>query len=150
MDKQHQQGFSLIELVVVIVIMGIAAAYVGVKWSSSGSLHAQAEQLARDIRHTQAIAMSQNMRLQLAVSGATYAVTNSGSPIADPSGSGNFNETLRDGVSASGGPIVFDSWGRPLNGSNLASSSISFTVTSGSNSSTVTVQPITGYVSVSP
>lgn len=151
MDKQ-QQGFSVIELVVAIVIMGIIAAYVGINWPfGDATVGAQAEQLARDIRHTQMIAMSQNRQLTLTVSSGGYSVTESGSTINDPAGSGPFSEAFRDGVSASGGSLTFDGLGRPIViGSGLASSSTSFSVSGSSMSYSVSVAPITGFVSVSP
>lgn len=51
-------GFTLLELVFVLVIVGVIAAVAVPKWSSNAHLGLGAEQLAQDIRYAQALSMS--------------------------------------------------------------------------------------------
>jgi len=150
MDRQ-QQGFTLIELVVTLVIMGTLAAYGAVNWPfGDATVQAQAEQIARDLRHAQAIAMTQNRQLTFTTSSSSYAVSESGATIDDPAGSGPFSQSLDDGVTVSGGPVAFDGLGRPLSGGSLTGSTISFLVSGNTASMTVNVTPVTGFVTVAP
>lgn len=51
------KGFSLLELIMVLTLAGILLAVASPRWPESVFLSAQAEQLAQDIRYTQALAM---------------------------------------------------------------------------------------------
>lgn len=53
----HKQGFSLLEVVIVLAILGILVVVAGPQWPGGVFIQAQAEQLAQDIRYTQALAM---------------------------------------------------------------------------------------------
>ena len=59
--------------------------------------------------------------------------------------------TLINSVTLAGADVEFDSLGRPLNGAALADTAQNWTLTgSGSNIATVNIQPVTGFVSVTP
>lgn len=51
------KGFSLLELIMVMTIAGVLIVVSGVRWPGMVFIQAQAEQLAQDIRYTQALAM---------------------------------------------------------------------------------------------
>ena len=144
----RQQGFTLIELIVVMLVMAVLAAYVGTRWSfGDATVSVQAEQLARDLRHTQMLAMQQGRTLRLEATGSGYRVTDGASVITDPATQQNFIQTLDNGVSLGGGSIEFDSLGRPVSGGSLASAAVGFSLSGSSDTAAVTVAPVTGFVS---
>ena len=148
-------GFSLIELVSVIVILATIAALAAPRFvHHDATVPAQADQLGRIIRHAQALAMSQGRPLTVDVQSATsYVITDGATPtpstIRDPSGQLQAF-SLQNGVTLSGADLEFDSLGRPISGSNLVTNSLNWTLNGGSNTATVSVQAVTGFVSVTP
>ena len=149
----HHRGFTLIELVMVLVILGVLSAYVATRWSPGDSaVHAEAAQLARDLRHAQALAMNTGTPLDFEPLGNGYRVTNGGSLIQDPARGGPFQHELASGVSRGGscGTVRFDTLGRPVSAGNLMAAACTHVLSGPSVSSTVTLTPVTGFVSVSP
>ena len=131
-----RQGFTLIELVMVIVLIGILAAFAAPKLGNitSSKSGAFADKLRADIRYAQNLAMSQNKRYRV------YFNTNPPSPTTgyavvydtsggawtsfgfaqDPAGSGNLSVPLNAGDYAgitvstpAGGYVEFNSLGVP-------------------------------------
>jgi prepilin-type N-terminal cleavage/methylation domain-containing protein len=151
----HKAGFTLIELVAVMVILAAISALAAPRFvHHDATLPAQADQLGRMLRHAQSLAMSQGRPLTVDIlSAASYAITDGASPTAttirDPSGQLQAF-TLANGATLSGADLAFDSLGRPLSGSNLITTVRSWTLASGGNTATVSVQPVTGFVSVTP
>ncbi|BCO32445.1 hypothetical protein TspCOW1_25480 [Thiohalobacter sp. COW1] len=144
----RQQGFTLIELIVVMLVMAVLAAYVGTRWSfGDATVSTQAEQLARDLRHTQMLAMQQGRTLRLESIGGGYRVTDGASVILDPATHEDFIQALDNGVSLSGGPVEFDSLGRPVSGGSLTSAAVGFSLSGSSDTVAVSVAPVTGFVS---
>lgn len=145
-------GFALIELVMVMVIIGVLAAMATSRLSISGSsVHAQAAQLARDIRHVQMLAMTGGATLTLQSLGNSYrCIDSSTAVITDPATQQPFTLNLVNGVGASAGSISFDSLGRPVGGGTLLNAATTFTVSGGGQSATLSVSPVSGYVAVAP
>ncbi len=149
----HHRGFTLIELIMVLVILGVLSAYVAARWSPGDSaVHTEAAQLARDLRHAQALAMSLGTPLDFGTSGGGYSVTDSGGVIQDPARGGPFQHSLANGVNRGGscGTVRFDTLGRPVTGGNLMANACTHVLSGPSVSSTVTLIPVTGFVTVSP
>ncbi len=147
-------GFSLIELVSVMVILAAISALAAPRFvHHDATVPAQADQLGRTIRHAQALAMSQSRPLTVDVqSASSYVITDGAtipSTIRGPSGQLQAF-SLRNGVTLSGADLEFDSLGRPINGSNLVTTIQNWTLSGSSNTATVSVQPVTGFVSVTP
>jgi prepilin-type N-terminal cleavage/methylation domain-containing protein len=151
----HKAGFTLIELVAVIVILAAISALAAPRFvHHDATVPAQADQLGRMLRHAQSLAMSQGRPLSLDIlSPTSYAITDGANPTAttirDPSGQLQ-TFTLAHGATLSGADLTFDSLGRPLSGSNLMTTVRSWTLDAGGNTASVSVQPVTGFVSVTP
>ena len=142
-------GFTLVELIAVMIIMTALSALLLPRFLHREATEpAQADQLARTLRHAQALAMGQGRALTFdVVSPSSYAITDGGAPIRDPAGQlQSFN--LSNGVLiASGGDLSFDSLGRPISGGSLLSGAQTWSLGGGAS---VTLQPLTGFVTVSP
>ena len=135
MARKNRNGFTLIELVMILVLIGIIAVFVAPKLGDVTSTKAGAlrDKLRADVRYAQNLAMTRNRRTRVYfnVSPAPiphgYAVVVDGSPTgdcgafavaSDPAG-GNLSVTLGTGnyagitVSPSATCLEYDSLGRP-------------------------------------
>jgi len=147
-------GFTLIELIAVMVILATLGAVALPRFAhNDATVPAQADQLGRVIRHAQAMAMSQGQAFTVDIqSAATYAITDgtTATPVRDSAGEEQAY-TLINSVTLAGANVEFDSLGRPLNGAALADAAQSWTLTgAGGNTANVNIQPVTGFVSVTP
>lgn len=146
------RGFTLIELVTVLVILGALTVYALPRWAPDDTtVAAQADRLARDLRHTQALAMNQGRTLSFdVVSASSYRAADAGTTVTDPATQEDFLITLDNGVTLGGTDTDFDSLGRPTSAGSLLAAPRVFAVTGSSRTATVTVSPVTGFVAVSP
>jgi len=140
-------GFTLIELIVVVVLVGILSAFVVSRAmpraGDSTTAGYQAQRLASDLRHAQMLALAWGRALTFTASGNSYSVVcvatggpcvSTTSPVVDPGRDGPFTVNM-EGVSVSGS-TTFDILGKP-------SAAASFTLSSGG---TVSVAADTGFV----
>lgn len=164
-NRLPQRGFTVVELVTVIVLVGILSAYVVIKKASQAdvTLPSQAQLLAADLRHAQALASTWGKTLMVTMSSTGYnvsckttVVAGPGpcnvSPVIDPATNQGFNGTIQKGVSLSVSPtatvLYFDGLGRPVDSAGvLLASDVVYTLTAPSTANqTVTVGATTGRV----
>ncbi|EHK8986375.1 prepilin-type N-terminal cleavage/methylation domain-containing protein [Vibrio vulnificus] len=157
MMKRAQAGFTLVELIVVILLISIVSAYAASRYIGTGSFSAYAaqEQAISIIRQLQVYRMqsnttnSANPNFELTASGGCLGSSAGCSAAATPQAAESRSDVMRlDGVSVSStiSPIRFDLRGNPLqtNGSALNSVTITFTASGESASVCINSQ---GYVS---
>jgi prepilin-type N-terminal cleavage/methylation domain-containing protein len=150
--RSQQTGFTLLELTLVLLLMAILGTSLFLRWSpGSASLNAQADQLARTLRHAQSLALAQGRSLTFDVQSATsYAITDGAAAITDPQGVVQ-SYTLANGATLAGGDIDFDSLGRPIDATNnLIATAQTWTLSANGASATVSISPLTGFVTVTP
>ena len=153
-NARDSKGFTLIELIMVLVILGVLSAYALPRWAPADTtVAAQAHRLARDLRHAQEMAMSQGRTLSFDIQAPyDYRVADAGgATITDPATQQNFQITLDENVTVAGTDTDFDSLGRPLlSDGSLLSVDRDFILSGPSATSMVTVSAVTGFVSVAP
>lgn len=157
MTRFEAAGFSLIELVMVLVIVGVVAAYAVPKFSSpaAATVSHQADRLLRDARHAQQLATAWRKRLRVVADGTsiyivacateTTAPCNAtlGGPVTDPATGQPFRVTTQNGITVAAATAEFTSLGR-------ATATTNFVLTGGAVIATVTVNATSGFVSASP
>ena len=146
----NSDGFTLPELIIILILLGIISITVAPSWNSAQvNLNRQADLLARNLRHAQALAIHRATALTIDLSASAYSVKDGVSVITDPATGNSFTVTLEDGVTFSSfTDFDLDSLGRPSNGVSLISSDTTQTLTGGSRSRVITITPLTGSVSV--
>ncbi|EKE01537.1 MAG: hypothetical protein ACD_21C00107G0015 [uncultured bacterium] len=147
MEIQKNFGFTILELVIIIVILGVVAVITSIKLpGTSVNVVAQATQLANDIRYTQNLSMARNQHYRLVItSSSSYAVR-------DGSGNTDYNINLGSGIilSPSGYTIIFNSKGVPYSDdSTPLASTATISVISSEQTSVVSITPKTGRVTTS-
>lgn len=161
MMSKNCGGFTLIELVITIIVLGILSAVVltNINAKAQHSVTAQADEFRRNLSHLQLLAISQGGRLQLSVGSGGYSVCtaatatcDTASAINDPATGAPFSFALTDGAAFTSGTgtYYFDSLGRPVaaaTGAALVTGTISFNLNGVGRATdvTVSVRPITGF-----
>lgn len=152
-DTSISRGFTLIELLLVLVILGTLSVYALPRWETADTtVAAQADRLARDLRHAQALAMNQGRSLIFDIQPpSAYRVADSTSTtVTDPADQQAFQVTLDNNVTLGGSDTGFDSLGRPVSGGALLAADRSFTLNGNSTTATVTLSAVTGFVAIAP
>ena len=152
--QKNNRGVTLLEMVLVMLLVGITAAAVMARWPSvaDSTLGAQADLFAQNLRHLQAIATHQGKTLTMDSISSGYSAKESAVVIDDPATNQAFTVVLEKGVTLSVASIDFDEMGRPetAGAGTFISTAQDFVLTGSSNSITVSVTPITGFISITP
>lgn len=151
-----QEGFTLIELVMIILLLGIISVSVAVKWPSGMQESAAVGEFKRAVRYAQHQAITREFTgidsaWGISISGNQYTVQRRGtdcSSCAAADCAADFcNRFLLENssITITSGKIWFNGLGEPFDDSLLALSDTVFTITESSGTS-VTVYGETGYV----
>jgi prepilin-type N-terminal cleavage/methylation domain-containing protein len=152
-------GFTLIEVVIVVLAIGILAVYPLIKWPGTViNLAAEAERLASDIRYAQSLAMTKGDRYQFVrTSSNTYQIRSAaGTPVI--LGQGSSTVTLNTGitfgtfVNLPNNLIAFDGTGAPytdnISPGTALSATASIPITASGNTKTIVITPETGNITI--
>ncbi len=159
--RAQEAGYTLIEIVIVIILVGILSALALPRFVSPRASLA-ARRLAADIQYAKGLAI----RLQTNsgvyfMDSSTYRVFEDDDDVStaafDPVTGGNFEVTISGFFSGAtlssnfGNILKFDALGTPLDGSDAPLTSPpanEITITSGGETWTITVEPNTGKVTL--
>ncbi|MHB8139137.1 MAG: pilus assembly FimT family protein [Smithellaceae bacterium] len=153
-DQNQEQGFTLIEIIAVLILIGILGAVVFSRVTSTAEvdLKVKAEQVKGHIRYAQMRAMNTtsattgcNAPVGMAAAGGKYYMfidCNTGNQVVLPGADSTAGVDLPSGSTFPA--FSFDTWGRPYANVNAAGTSTSISVSIGGEAITITQN--TGYV----
>ena len=155
-QRVHQRGFTLIELVMVIVMLGALAVFAAPRMFNSGDFYARGfhdETLAL-LRYAQKTAIAQRRTVCVAftINSATLNIasaattTTCNTALRGPKGDSPGTITAKPGMAYSSTPtnFNFDGLGQPVNASGAPVATQTIQVSSAAN--TITVETAAGYV----
>lgn len=142
----RRHGFTLVELVIVILLLGILSVYASTRLFPDYTARQASEELVQAIRHAQERAMDQG-------GGTEVVIESDGIRFTGMTVSGAEWRLLKPGQSIEAslsptGSVGFDAMGRPTCSGALACADAAqaITVQARGQTETVTLEPITGYV----
>lgn len=150
--SQLQQGFSLIELIMVMVIIGALSVVAMAKFNpDSFEAAAVSGELISAMRYAQEKSMSNTgaTDYQITLTGGGYSVTQGGAAIPHPvTGVAGYTSAWSGVTLSPTGTISFDGYGTPSLGGALAFSANQevISVSVGAESRNVTIEQLTGFV----
>jgi prepilin-type N-terminal cleavage/methylation domain-containing protein len=163
--KKEAKAFTLVEVIMVVIIVGIIAAIAVPMYSSAASvqLSSAATMIASDLEYAKSMAISTGKTYQVVFDTAAegYSIKNAaGTVISNPVHIGvnytvNFASDSRlskvnivSTTFGAAGTIKFDYLGTPLDSTGAALSSYSVVLSAEGCTMTVVVEPVTGYISI--
>ena len=151
-NKKLQRGFTLIEVIAVLVIIGVVAAVVVSRMMSPSSFGvvSEADILKGHLRYAQYRAMSHTETWGMIFSANGYsllynkAATTSKLPNEDSS-----THILTSGIkitTGAGTAVHFNEWGNPVTNTGTLLTDTTISLTDGSTTQTVTITQNTGFI----
>lgn len=137
----RQRGFTLVELVLVMVLVGILAVYAAPRLGGGYDVAAARDELIEALRYAQQQSMSNTGAANFAVvlAGDGFAIQQGGVTVSDPAGGAYSRQWNGIAVAPAGTVITFGSRGDTNN-------TVTMTLTGGGDTANVTVEAQTGYV----
>ena len=130
----YQRGFTFVELIIVVLLVGILAINVGTRFFSNSSFADRnvADELVEAIRYAQHLAMSRGGGIQIVTTATSYTVQQTDTTaIPNPNRTGDYSVTIPTNSSLSISTISFNGLGQPTPATDtniLVSSSFTITV----------------------
>ncbi len=142
--RRARAGFSMIEMIVVLLLLAVLTAMVIRRpVSSNARLVGESDKLRGHLRFAQNLGMANNTDdWTVEITAAGYVLARNGAPAAinlPASGSAAYQFPAGIRVTAGAGNIHFDEWGSP------GSSAIDITLSDGIYSSTIKIEAETGH-----
>ena len=130
---KQTSGFTLVELVVVILLIGIIGVVAGPRFVKTGIFAERrtADEILSALRFTQQMAMARGGGIQLVLTGNRYTVEETtGTPLQSPDRSGAYSKSLANGVTTNTITVAFDGLGQPVpnTDASIAIGSLSITI----------------------
>jgi prepilin-type N-terminal cleavage/methylation domain-containing protein len=163
--SNRRRGYTLVEVLIVVTVLGIAGAVAAPAFSQTGVLRVQAalRSIVADISEAQsdALAMQQSRAVVFDASSTSYTIVRVPGTTVDPSvdaiftthvGGSRYGDARFENVSFNDGTaLIFDEMGSPVAaaGSSTPANEGSLEVTGSSQRFRIAVQPYTGRVVVS-
>lgn len=158
-------AFTLIELVIVVLIIGIGAALAVPMMSSASGMQIRAAgaMVSADLEYAKSMAISRGQRYAVVfnAAGETYEIRDPNNTVIEHPVKKGFNYQIdfaNDGrldrvdlVSANfdgTNTVKFDYLGSPYNGADGNLNTGTITLRAGNRTKTVTIEPVTGFISV--
>ncbi|MDP2143644.1 MAG: prepilin-type N-terminal cleavage/methylation domain-containing protein [Gallionella sp.] len=137
LPSHSQRGFTLVELVMVIVIVGILAMFVAPRFFDANIFQSRgaADQVRAALRYGQKIAIAQRTNVDVVISSA--AISDCGTQLVG----GDVVCIISSSVAVPGKTVTFNALGQPV--PNAADSIV---VGTAPNATTINIEAETGYV----
>lgn len=153
MQVAAKNGFSLIELIIIIAILGILAVVLTPRLPTELVVQFEARRLLNDIRYTQLLSMSTGIRYRwVRISSNSYRILNqTGNAIMLPGGSNTqtLNNTSINTSNLPNSLIAFNSLGVPYVDASLPGTTLnsvaSISLSGNNQSRTIQITPQTGH-----
>ncbi|MDP2693811.1 MAG: type II secretion system protein [Gallionella sp.] len=141
-----QHGFTLVELVMVMIIVGILAVFAAPRFFDADAFKSRgfSDQVHASLRYAQKIAIAQRRFVCVTIAGnslslATGTVATCGTPLASSSSGGNYVIDAPASVTVTDASFYFKALGSP-------SAGVTVSVTGGDMTRNIIVEAETGYV----
>lgn len=154
--RVHQRGFTLIELIMVIVLLGVLAVFAAPRIFNSGDFYARGfhDETLAFLRYAQKTAIAQRRTVCVAFTtnsatlniASAAATTTCNTALRGPKGDSPGAITVKTGVAYNAAPtdFNFDGLGQPITASGVAMATQTIQVSNAAKS--ITVETATGYV----
>lgn len=149
-NKKHQRGFTLIEVIAVLVIIAVLAAVVISRMTSPSSfgLVSETDILKGHLRYAQYRAMSHTERWGISFSTGSYSLVSPTATTSKLPNEDSSTHTLTSGITitGAGSAVHFNEWGNPVTDTGVLLPDTTISLTDGSTTQMVTITQNTGFI----